>query len=97
KLMQPLTLSHLDVAAARALITEPLSGYLRYDDAAVEYLCTVTACHPYLLQIFLNRVVACVGREARRTVTLDDVLAIERTVLGDGSGFRAHFDVLVSD
>jgi hypothetical protein len=97
KLMQPLTLSHLDVTAARALITEPLSGSLRYDAAAVEYLCAVTACHPYLLQIFLNRVVASVGREARRAVTLDDVLAIERTVLGDGAGFRAHFDVLVSD
>ena len=97
KLMQPITLRHLDETAARELITEPLASYITVDDDAVSNLITLTAGHPYLLQFMLKLIVDRVKREARPTITNTDVRWLENRMISDGPAFDAQFAVLISD
>jgi hypothetical protein len=97
KLTKSITLYHLDQAAARALITEPLEGKISYVPDAVDYLCTLTAGQPYLLQMFLREVVDRLKRDHRTAATKRDVQAVEDVLISEGPAHEAHFKVLDSD
>jgi hypothetical protein len=97
KLMKPITLYYLDDKAAKALITEPLAGQLSYDAKAVDYLSTLSAGHPYLLQFILKLLVDRLKRERRSTATLADIEALEERMISEGTAFDAQFAVLISD
>ena len=97
KLMKPITLRHLDEAAAKELITEPLESYVSYEDGAVDYLFTLTAGHPYLLQFILKLIVDKIKRIGRPTITLADVKWVQELMISDGPAYDAQFAVLISD
>ena len=75
---------------AQALLTEPVEGYYRYEDDAVEYVLDHSEGRPYRIQQYgleaVNHMLAC----RRRTVKLEDALEahqrIEATVSGAGIG-----------
>jgi class 3 adenylate cyclase len=97
KLMKPITLRHLDEAAAKELITQPLEPYVSYEPATVEYLYRLTAGHPYLLQVILKLTVDKIKRSGRSTITLADVKWVQEQMVSDGPGYDAQFKVLISD
>ncbi len=97
KLMKPITLRHLDEVAAKELITEPLESYVSYEDGAVDYLFTLTAGHPYLLQFILKLIVDKIKRIGRATITLADVKWVQELMISDGPAYDAQFAVLISD
>jgi len=97
KLMKSITLRHLDENAAKELITKPLEGRLDFDSGAVDYLCWLTAGHPYLLQFILKLIVDRVKRGGRRTVALADIKGLQETMVSDGPAYDAQFAVLISD
>ena len=97
KLMKPITLTHLDEAAAKELITRPVTPHIDYQSGAVDYLYTLTAGHPYLLQFMLKLIVDKIKRTGRTTIQLADVHWV-------GIGWfpiwivdNAQFAVLISD
>lgn len=53
----PVKLGALDTVSAERLIREPVDRILKYDDGVVEEILGVTACHPYILQRILIRIV----------------------------------------
>ncbi len=97
KLMKPIMLRHLDEAAAKELITQPLETYISYEDGVVDYLFRLTAGHPYLLQFILKLVVDKIKRIGRPTITLSDIKWVQERMISDGPAFDAQFAVLVSD
>ena len=93
KLMNPITLDHLDENAAKALITEPLNGKVVFKEECVDYLYKLTAGHPYLIQFFLSNVV----NSNSQTVELQDVQQFENKMISEAGNYAAHFNVLESD
>ena len=63
----------LGAAEARALITEPVKGYLRYDDLTVEKILRVTGMHPYFIQGTCRALVNYCNRRQKNYATLTDV------------------------
>jgi hypothetical protein len=97
KLMKPITLRYLEATAARELITEPLQSCLSFEEGAVDYLVTLTAGHPYLLQFILKLIVDKLKRTGRQVLSLADVKWVEERMISDGPAFDAQFAVLISD
>jgi hypothetical protein len=97
KLMKPITLRHLDERAAKELITKPIEACISFEDGAVDYLFTLTAGHPYLLQFILKLIVDKIKRVGRPTITLNDVKWVQERMISDGPAFDAQFAVLISD
>ena len=97
KLMNPVMLYYLDSAAAKALVTQPLQGIISYEEGAIDYLCLLTAGHPYLLQFMLNKLVDKVKRERRKIITSQDIKGIEEQMISEGPAYDAQFEVVVSD
>jgi serine/threonine protein kinase len=97
KLMKPITLYYLDEEPAKALITQPLTGQVEYEAAAVDYLYRLTAGHPYLLQFILKLLVDRIKREQRRLISLADIQALEERMVSEGPAYDPLFAVLISD
>jgi hypothetical protein len=97
KLTKSITLYHLDEVAARALVTEPLRGTISFAPEAIDYLCALTAGHPYLLQMFLGDLVDRLKRERRQEAQKKDIQAFEEMLVSEGPAYDAQFSVLDSD
>jgi class 3 adenylate cyclase len=97
KLMKPISLRHLDHEAARELITRPLEPHVAYEEGAVDYLCWLTAGHPYLLQFMLKLIVDRIKRNGRATIALADVQWVQERMISNGPAYDAQFAVLISD
>jgi hypothetical protein len=95
KLMNPITLYHLDEQAAKALMTEPLKGKIDYEEGAVDYLYYLTAGHPYLIQFFLREIINRIKRE-RSHITKQDIIDFEEEMT-EVSTYEPQFEVLDSD
>ena len=96
KLCQPITLDYLDEAAAKALITEPIRRLPSVEADAVEYLCSLTAGHPYLIQRLMKIAVDDAIRD-RQGINLQRVEAMEQRMVSDSTGYEGVFNVLDSD
>lgn len=96
KLTAPIPLYHLDEAAAKALIQEPLEGKLHVEPNAVDYLYRVTDGHPYLIQYMLNEVVSELQSCPSSRINIASVRELEERMIQDSS-YDAQFEVLDSD
>lgn len=75
------TIGLLGAANARRLITEPVQGFLEYDDLAVDKMMRLTEGHPYFLQVICHAVVMDANHNRRVLVTSDEVnAAVNRTL-----------------
>jgi tetratricopeptide (TPR) repeat protein len=63
----------LDQSSARRLITEPATGTVTFTDAAVAKLLTLTAGHPYMLQLLCYELFDRITRSGRDSVLVADV------------------------
>jgi hypothetical protein len=97
KLTKSITLYHLDDTAARALVTEPLRDTINFTSDAIDYLCALTAGHPYLLQMFLRDLVDRLKRDHRQDVVKKDIQVFEEMLVSEGPAYEAQFSVLDSD
>ena len=96
RLMTPITLYNLDESAAKALMTEPLSGKIDYEGGAVDYLYHLTAGHPYLIQFFLREIINRIRKERSR-IKKQDIIDFEEKMISEGPAYKAQFNVLDSD
>ncbi|HQV33569.1 MAG TPA: hypothetical protein PKV71_16920, partial [Calditrichia bacterium] len=71
----------IDRDHARGLITEPVSGIYRYDEAAIERILLESDCIPYRIQKICVNVIARLIHEQRRRVTEADVEAVLEAAL----------------
>ncbi len=97
KLMNSITLYHLNEHAAKALMTDPLKDNIGYAEGCVDDLYELTAGHPYLIQLFLLNIINRIRSEGRCIIEKDDILNYENKIISEGPGQQAHFDVLDSD
>lgn len=77
------SLGRLEPEAAKALITNPIAGYVQYDSFALDRIVNISACHPYFTQLLchflLEHLIAC----KKNSVSASDVEdVIDRTVTG---------------
>lgn len=75
----------------RRLVCEPVDGYLRYDDLAVEKILRVTGSHPYFIQVTCRLVINYCNKEKRSYVTLADINEILKEAV---EGSAAHVQYL---
>lgn len=84
-------ISFLDKESAEKLIKEPVNGFIEYDDLAVERLMKVTACYPYLLQLFCFHLVNLHNEKKIVYIGLEDINEVVDRVVESG---EAHFRYL---
>ncbi|MBU7030114.1 MAG: ATP-binding protein, partial [Theionarchaea archaeon] len=68
--------SFLKEKDALALMKEPVGDKIRYDKKAVNKLLRLTACHPYLLQLFLQNLVDHINKVEKYRVKVEEILHI---------------------
>jgi hypothetical protein len=79
---------------ARALITEPVSGYLRYDELAIDKIIRITGMHPYFIQVTCRLIVNFCNNHRKAYVTLADINEIMKDAV---EGSTAHVKYLYKD
>jgi hypothetical protein len=84
----------LGAAEARALTTDPVKGYLRYDDLAVDKILRVTGMHPYFIQSTCRALVNYCNRRRKNYVTLTDVNEVLQEAVENST---AHVKYLYQD
>ena len=84
----------LSPEAARALITDPVNGYIRYDELAVNKILLVTGLHPYFIQVTCRLIVNYCNRNEKPYVTLQAVKEILKEAV---EGSTAHVKYLYKD
>ncbi|BAY82955.1 hypothetical protein NIES267_24410 [Calothrix parasitica NIES-267] len=94
--VQVVGISYLLEDEARQLIVNPIEDFtLRYKPDAVERILQLTRCHPYLVQLLCNELVALKNEKdpsVRRLATFNDVEAAIPEALKAGSLFFADIN-----
>lgn len=83
---RPYRISYLTQPEAEALIVEPVSGYLIYDDMVVRRIVEVSACHPYFIQYICDSLVKLAQKMRKNFVTLQDVDVVLQDIIQDNAG-----------
>jgi len=78
-------ISFLDETSAGQLIAEPVAGWLTYDPLAIYKIKTLTANHPYFIQLICHTLVWHCQRQQKGYITITDVNAVIKEVLETGS------------
>jgi AAA domain len=84
----------LNESEARALITEPVKGYLRYDNLVVDKILRVTGLHPYFIQVTCRLIVNFCNQHRKSYITLTDLNEILKEAV---EGSTAHVKYLYND
>ena len=84
----------LSPEAARALVIEPVKGYIRYDELAVDKILRATGLHPYFIQVTCRLIVNYCNRNQKPYITLQDVKEILKEAV---EGSTAHVKYLYKD
>jgi comEA protein len=71
-----LQVSFLDPAAARALVTQPVTDLYTFEEDAVERLLALTSCHPYFTQLLCHALFTRWEKEHWKRVTSTHVDAV---------------------
>lgn len=79
---------------ARALITDPIKGYLRYDELAIEKILRITGLHPYFIQGSCRAIVNYCNEKKKNYVTLTDINEVMRDAVESST---AHVKYLYQD
>jgi len=69
-------ISYLRQKDASDLMSIPVGDKIRYDKKAVNKLLRLTACHPYLLQLFLQNLVDHINKVEKYRVKVEEILHI---------------------
>lgn len=86
---QRITVGPLPEAAARALVTEPVEGQLRWLPDARDEVVRRCACHPFLIQAVCNQVFLRAAREGERQIGIAFVDASVEELLDGMDHFPA--------
>jgi hypothetical protein len=78
----------------QALIIEPVKGFIRYDELAVEKILRVSGVHPYFIQVTCRLIVNYCNSRQKNYVTLGDVNEILKEAV---EGSTAHVKYLFQD
>jgi len=97
KLAKPIELNNLEEQAARRLISDPISGAIVVEDAAVDYLYLLTAGHPYLIQFMMQDLVNTAKTGGQVTIQLSDIKRLEEKMINKGVTYEPLFELLDSD
>jgi hypothetical protein len=81
----------LDLESARRLVTEPVAGYLEYDELALEKILRAVAQHPHFTQLLCHNLVIYCNEHEIRYVTVHEVNAVIDQVVETGG---IHMDYL---
>jgi hypothetical protein len=84
----------LGAKEARGLVTEPVKGFLRYDDLAIDKILRVTGLHPYFIQVTCRLIVNSCNERQKTYVTLTDINEILKEAV---EGSTAHVNYLYKD
>lgn len=77
------SLGRLEPEAAKALITNPIAGYVQYDSFALDRIVNISACHPYFTQLLCHFLLEHLIECKKNSVSASDVEdVIDRTVTG---------------
>ena len=96
---EPIRVSYLDPSDARKLIEDPIrqpNGESRYCGPAVERLLDLTACSPFYIQIFCNRLVNYMNEKRRRVSDADIDWVKDDLVRSNNRLDRSSFDNLLT-
>jgi HEAT repeat protein len=77
------SISYLDRGEAEALIVEPVSEHLTYDNMVVDKIIRVTACHPYFIQYICDELVKLAQKVRKNWVYLPDIDVVLQKVIQD--------------
>ena len=66
-------ISYLGEADTQRLITEPVKGYLEYDDLTIEKIIRVTRCQPYLVQLICWQLINYLNGQKCNYATINDL------------------------
>lgn len=80
--------------AARALVTEPIKGFLRYDELALDKILRVTGLHPYFIQVTCRLIVNYCNEHHKSYITLTEVNEVLKEAV---EGSTAHVKYLYND
>jgi tetratricopeptide (TPR) repeat protein len=95
KQARTLPISFLSEEDARRLIREPMLGVVEYDNDAIGRIISLTACHPYLMQLVCFELVDYLDSLGKTKVTVDDVnAAVDDAIESGGSGLAWLWDGL---
>ncbi len=97
KLVTPITLHYLKRSAAEALMVEPVSGKIEYEAGSVDYLYSLTAGHPYLIQFFLHEIINRIQQDERACIEKQDITRFEEEIVSVEEVYEGQFAVLESD
>jgi hypothetical protein len=78
--------SYLKPAEAKALIVEPVSGELTYDELVIDKILRVSACHPYFIQYICDSLYKLAQRAQKNYVSLPDLEVVLQDVVQDNTG-----------
>jgi tetratricopeptide (TPR) repeat protein len=76
---EEIKLDVLQKKEARELIERPIQGVLKLEDGVVDKIISLTGSRPYLIQKLCIALVNRAYEEGRRTITLQDLEAVERS------------------
>ena len=97
KLVTPITLHYLRRSAAKALMVEPVSGKVEYEAGSIDYLYSLTAGHPYLIQFFLHEIINRIQQDGRSCIEKQDIIRFEEEIVSVEEVYEGQFAVLESD
>lgn len=83
---KPFSVSAIAESDARALIREPVSEFLEYSEAAVEYIVEQTACMPYLIQHYCHEVFQLAIQQNIVAATIEDAKTVVDKLLDAVNG-----------
>jgi hypothetical protein len=78
--------SYLKPNEAKALIVDPVSGDLTYDELVIDKILRVSACHPYFIQYICDSLYKLAQRAQRNYVSLPDLEVVLQDVVQDNTG-----------
>lgn len=85
RLAAPVALDYFTPSDARKLIEEPMGGKLRFDEALIQRMLSLTACHPYYLQTLLLDLVSRAREQEKRHLDLSDLQVVLPNLLATGN------------
>ena len=97
KLVTPITLHYLRRSAAEALMVEPVRGKVEYEAGSIDYLYSLTAGHPYLIQFFLHEIINQIQQDGRACIEKQDITRFEEEIVSAEEVYEGQFEVLESD
>jgi hypothetical protein len=83
-------ISFLERSAAVELVTQPVHAYYEVDDAALDRILKISACHPYYTQLLCHSLFNRWQRQGGNRIGTDDIEAVMEEVVERGLAVLKH-------